>query len=136
MKRCPDTITSFVMLMPVIKNHSGKFVRRRGYHDSIEVDLPCHRIVCDHCDGTSSHVNPNIDGHGLSQEDFDQDPDFRESYFNGDYDVACDQCKGARVVDVVNYEALTPKMQRRYNAYLDQRNADEQEAAFERRWCV
>lgn len=137
MKRCPEKITAFVMLMPVVFiKLSNKFARPIGYRESIEVELPCHRIVCDRCEGTGSHVNPNIDGHGISSEEFDQDPDFRESYFRGDYDVNCHQCEGNRVVDVVNYEALTPKMQRRYDAYLDQQYADEREAAFERRWCV
>jgi hypothetical protein len=52
---------------------------------------------CSRCSGKGRHVNPSIDGHGLSREDFEQDPDFEESYFAGHYDVTCEQCSGARV---------------------------------------
>ena len=54
--------------------------------------------VCPTCDGNGTHVNPSIDAHGLSREDFDGDPDFEESYFAGDYDVSCAECGGQRVV--------------------------------------
>jgi hypothetical protein len=64
--------------------------------------------VCPRCEGRGKHVNPAIDGHGLSAEDFDQDPDFREDYFSGVYDVPCYECKGDRVVKVPNWLALTP----------------------------
>lgn len=55
--------------------------------------------VCGTCAGKGTHVNPAIDAdHGLSQEDFDQDPGFREDYFAGRYDVTCVECGGNRVV--------------------------------------
>jgi len=50
--------------------------------------------VCDTCNGKGSHVNPSIDAHGLSSEDFDEDPEFREEYFSGTYDVPCYECGG------------------------------------------
>jgi hypothetical protein len=53
-------------------------------------------------------VNPSIDSHGLSREDFDQDPDFEEDYFSGVYDVPCYVCSGARVVKAPNWLAFTP----------------------------
>lgn len=56
--------------------------------------------VCPLCEGRGKHVNPSIDAHGLSREDFDEDPDFEESYFRGDYDVRCTLCGGERVVPV------------------------------------
>jgi len=56
------------------------------------------RKLCPQCDGDGTMVNPAIDGNGLSQEDFDQDPDFRESYMRGDYDVKCDCCDGLKFV--------------------------------------
>lgn len=34
----------------------------------------------------------------------DEDPDFREGYFRGDYDVDCAECHGARVVPAVDRE--------------------------------
>lgn len=57
--------------------------------------------VCDLCQGRGSHVNPSIDCGGLTREDFDEDPDFAESYFEGHYDVDCNQCHGKRVVPVL-----------------------------------
>lgn len=65
-----------------------------------ELALPARFTLCDRCQGSGSHVNPSIDGHGLSAEDFAEDPDFAESYFAGDYDVRCETCMGARVVAV------------------------------------
>jgi len=61
--------------------------------------------VCGTCDGRGSYVNPSIDSHGLSREDFDDDPDFADDYRGGRYDVACDACGGSRVVPVVDAEA-------------------------------
>ena len=56
--------------------------------------------VCPLCDGRGKVVNPSIDAHGLSREDFDEDPDFEESYFRGDYDIPCTLCRGEKVVPV------------------------------------
>ena len=60
--------------------------------------VPCKYEVCGTCRGKGTHVNPNVDSGGLSQEDFDSDPDFRKSYFSGMYDVDCNECGGLRVV--------------------------------------
>jgi hypothetical protein len=56
--------------------------------------------VCPTCHGRGSHVNPSIDAHGLTDEDFDADPDFAEDYLRGKYDVSCNECGGRRVVPV------------------------------------
>ena len=46
-----------------------------------DLEIPATYAVCDRCEGKGSHVNPAIDGNGLSAEDFDeQGPDFREDY--------------------------------------------------------
>lgn len=66
--------------------------------------------VCDTCDGRGAHVNPSIDSHGLSREDFDEDPDFAEDYFSGRYDVPCHECHGARVIAVVDPDANAPEL--------------------------
>ena len=44
-------------------------------------------IICPACRGDGTCVNPNIDSHGLTAEDFAADPDFGESYASGIYDV-------------------------------------------------
>ncbi len=72
-----------------------------------EVEIPTMFVVCSRCRGSGSHVNPAIDGNGLSREDFDQDPDFEEAYFRGDYDVPCYSCQGKRVTPKPDWEKLT-----------------------------
>lgn len=59
--------------------------------------LKCSYEVCDACDGKGKYVNPSIDAHGISEDEFNEDPEFREDYFSGRYDVTCRQCKGKRV---------------------------------------
>lgn len=72
------------------------------------ITVPARFEVCPSCQGRGSYVNPSIDAHGLSREDFDEDPDFAESYFSGQYDVECRDCNGARVVPVPDESNLTP----------------------------
>jgi hypothetical protein len=67
--------------------------------------VPCKFIVCPLCEGRGTHVNPSIDCNGLTAEDFDEDPDFREEYMNGTYDVPCNQCGGNNVVPEVTFPA-------------------------------
>lgn len=88
-----------------------------------EFTFPACFEVCPRCDGCGSHVNPAIDGNGLSREDFDQDPDFEEDYFAGVYDVPCEECRGLRVVPVFD-EAHASKRQRARYAVV-QRQRDE-----------
>lgn len=73
------------------------------YEDN-ELGMPAKRIVCPLCNGKGSHVNPSIDSHGLTREDFDDDPDFAENYFSGMYDVPCYRCNGRNVCLVVDEE--------------------------------
>jgi hypothetical protein len=55
--------------------------------------------VCGTCGGKGRHVNPSIDAdHGITAEEFADDPDFAEDYFGGVYDVTCHECGGKRVV--------------------------------------
>ena len=56
--------------------------------------------VCPLCDGKGSHVNPSIDSGGLTADDFYEDPEFKENYMNGTYDIPCNECHGKRVVPV------------------------------------
>lgn len=67
-----------------------------------EVEIPIKFEVCPTCEGKGKHVNPSIDAHGLSAEDFAEDPDFAEDYFRGCYDVSCYECGGANVVPEID----------------------------------
>ena len=71
------------------------------------VSFPAKYEVCNDCSGRGTHVNPGIDSHGISQEEFDDDPDFRENYFGGVYDVTCYNCKGLRVIPTISENLLT-----------------------------
>ena len=103
----------------------------------IQVDLPAKYEVCQNCNGEGKHVNRAIDGNGLSREDFDEDPDFEEAYFRGDYDVPCDECKGRTTVLVVDEDACKTKgLEKELAAYFEyQRDmwAMDAEMAAERR---
>jgi hypothetical protein len=62
--------------------------------------------VCPVCNGLGQTVNPNIDAHGLTAEDFRDDPDFKQEYFSGMYNIACGACKGKRVITKERLEEL------------------------------
>ena len=66
--------------------------------DHTIVTVPIVFTVCPVCEGRGTHVNPSIDGGGLSREDFDNDPEFEEDYFSGFYDVRCGLCEGHAVI--------------------------------------
>ena len=83
----------------------------RGGH-IITRDLPVRFEVCGRCNGHGCHVNPAIDGHGLTAEDFRDDPDFEEGYFSGRYDVTCEVCDGVRVLPEVDEDRLTHSQRR------------------------
>jgi len=69
-----------------------------------EVKVPIKYEVCNTCNGKGTHVNPSIDAHGISSEEFNDDPGFAEDYFSGVYNVSCYECKGKRVVPEINEE--------------------------------
>lgn len=59
--------------------------------------------VCPTCDGRGKYVNPSIDSHGISPEEFAEDPDFAEQYWgyrSGMYDITCGECRGHKVVPI------------------------------------
>lgn len=88
--------------------------------------FPAKYDVCPRCEGHGKHVNPNVDGNGISQEEFDADPDFRDNYFAGVYDVQCSFCKGERVVLTFDENRATARQrakfarveEQEYNNYL------------------
>lgn len=86
-----------------------------------EIVLPTKKEVCPTCHGTGKHVNPSIDCNGLSAEDFAEDPDFREDYMRGTYDVTCYECGGNNVVDAVDWDRMTEAQTK---AYEEQENEE------------
>jgi hypothetical protein len=100
------------------------------------IDMPIRWEVCSLCNGKGSHVNPSIDCNGLSREDFDQDPDFAESYWRGDYDQTCNCC-GGRTTEAVLDSGRLNNEQKQHLANLERQWQEEaeyqRECAAERR---
>lgn len=67
-------------------------------------EVRCVYDVCPTCNGRGRYVNPSIDSHGLTAEDFAEDPDFARAYRCGTYDITCVTCSGKRVVPVPDKE--------------------------------
>lgn len=69
-----------------------------GYERKIR--LPAVAVVCDRCNGEGTHVNPAIDGHGLTWEEIDElgGDEFMDDYLGGVYDVSCEECNGERII--------------------------------------
>lgn len=88
----------------------------------IEIELPAKWEVCSRCDGEGKHVDPAIDGNGISQEQFDGDPDFEEAYFGGRYDVKCEECQGRTTILVVDAaECKRQGLEEELKAYFQHR---------------
>lgn len=108
-----------------------EYMTRGGY--LISLRLPTKFDVCSRCEGKGTHVNPNIDGNGITAEEFAEDPEFAENYFSGLYDVRCEECDGLRVVQVVDEDRIFGKLkQAKYRAYLRQREEGERSDAEDR----
>ena len=86
--------------------------------------FPCTFEVCGTCQGRGTHVNPSIDAHGISREEFDEDPDFRDDYMSGLYDIQCNECQGRRVVPVVDESHLSDDQQRALRVINDRARGD------------
>lgn len=98
-----------------------------------EIELPTTMEVCHTCEGKGTTVNPAIDGHGISSEEFAEDPDFAEAYFRGDYDVQCRTCGGRNVVPEVDWSRMSAEHRRAYKIQLSEEAADDRMAEMERR---
>lgn len=91
--------------------------------------LPARYEVCHRCRGTKTHVNPSIDGNGLSREDMDDFGDeFFEDYMSGVYDVICEECHGEGLLLVVDEQRCTPEQLAEFNEY--ERDRYETEAIY------
>jgi hypothetical protein len=77
-----------------------------------ELEVPIKFEVCGRCCGQGSHVNPNVDGHGITSSEWEQEwsEDEKESYLSGRYDVTCYECNGRRVCPVVDEDRCPPEI--------------------------
>lgn len=86
----------------------GKKMKTLEFYGKV---YPAYYVVCPRCYGEGKHVNPSIDGNGITQSEMaeilHEDPDFLDNYMGGMYDVTCHQCKGQRVVLEVDEHSCT-----------------------------
>ncbi len=94
--------------------------------------FPSKNEVCSRCEGFGSHLNPSIGEHAYTMEEFNEafDDEGKEEYFKrgGIYDVTCYECKGNKVVPVVDEENLTEeqkKLYAQYEEYEEERISEE-----------
>lgn len=106
-KDSPFVSVDFSRMRAVVKVE-GIDDEDRDFEETHEV--PVVFAVCPTCEGRGRHVKPSIDAGGLSAEDFDEDPDFRESYMSGMYDVTCYECRGEKVVPRMDEEQVKPEI--------------------------
>jgi len=95
--------------------------------------LPGKYEVCPRCEGKGKHTNPAIDGDGLTQEDFDENPGFFEAYMSGLYDISCEECGGERVKPQLALDRLPKMLRKRVEDTLEIVEMDRREAAHYRR---
>jgi hypothetical protein len=88
-------------------------------HDDCDevIELPIRWAVCPVCKGRGTHVNPSIDAHGISPDEFAADPDFAEDYFGGAYDVQCANCGGRTTIPEVDEDRADPELLALYLAH-------------------
>lgn len=85
--------------------------------DGEEFEIPTKYEVCGRCGGTGVHDHPAFSD-GITADDFAEDPDFREDYYRGHYDVTCEQCGGLRVELVPDYESMTTEQIRMVESHF------------------
>lgn len=113
-----------------------KFTYETDDGAEIEAAIPAKYEVCPLCQGRGKHVNPNIDSHGITPEEFAEDPDFKEDYFKGVYDVVCEECDGLRVVLVPNDKTADQELLKLYydklraEAYYQYERAQERKMGY------
>lgn len=112
-----------------------------GDGNEVVAELPAKYEVCPRCRGKGTHCNPNIDGNGITADEWerDWDEDSREAYVRGDYDVTCTTCGGQRVVLVPDHEACqaTTELQQLSTMYIErerQKARWDHEDRMTRRW--
>lgn len=96
--------------------------------------FPAKWEVCPRCDGTGKHVNPAVDGNGITRDEMDElGPDFFDDYMSGVYDVACEECNGERLILVLDEDLATPDQVSRYEELQEEENNFRAEVLAERR---
>ena len=105
-----------------------------GEYIEEEVEIFVKYDVCPTCDGVGHYVNPSIDSHGISEDEWcgEWDEDEREGYLSGRYDITCGECNGNRIVPVVDEDRNSKELVDRVNNYIDELYCSAREQLHER----
>ena len=104
------------------------------YQELYETKLPTRFEVCDRCSGHGTHVNPAIDGHGVTADEWnDWGEESQSMYLSGGYDVSCHECDGMRVVLIVVEDSLNEKDREQWTNHVYECYAYEAERLAEER---
>lgn len=85
-------------------------------------------VACETCSGYGKVVDPNIDCGGISDDDFSRDPDFKQDYLDGRYDVTCPKCSGDRVVAKIQLSECNELVRRVWNELQSWEKTDRESA--------
>ncbi|NIM21867.1 MAG: hypothetical protein GTN64_05535 [Candidatus Latescibacteria bacterium] len=83
----------------------------------VTATLPARFEVCSGCGGEGTELGYGLKGLAFSAEQMNEDPDFRESYFRGDFDRPCSTCSGRRVELVPDAGRMTFRELRRFKEW-------------------
>lgn len=102
-----------------------------------ELELPARWAICDRCGGDGTHVNPSIDGHGITADEWngpDWDDESRDTYLSGGYDVPCEaRCAGGRVLVPDEEACASEPLATHLRLYREQQDRAARDAAEDRR---
>ena len=103
---------------------------------AITVTVPIHWEVCDTCRGRGRHVDPNVDRHGITEEERDRywSHDDWEDYKSGGYDVTCFGCNGRTTVPVMDRSRMKKELVQHLDREAGIEAAYEAECRAERRY--
>ena len=101
--------------------------------EEITHTVPCEFVVCPRCHGEGKHVNPAIDGNGITQSEMDElGQDFLDDYMGGGYDVTCSECGGKRVGPEIDWSKVDPALVEAYERQQREEDEYQQTCAMER----
>jgi hypothetical protein len=86
-----------------------RFVHEDAEGNEVVDLLPARWKICDRCHGNGTH-DPDAFSNGFTTEELYEDPDFAEAYFEGRYDVACEEnCNGGKIM-VIDEDNCNPEL--------------------------
>jgi len=112
---------------------AGRYDPEEGWDEETLLTVPAKLEICCVCNGEGVHDHPAFsDGIAMDSERW-QDYDFQEEYMSGAYDVCCSGCRGKRVIEVPDWDAMTERQRELAEQYWQQLSDHEAEVAAERR---